>query len=51
MLTQEQILSEANRLNQAERQRQQVEATTIAHPEMDIDDAYKIQSAWMWLFS
>jgi len=47
MLTENQILAEANRLHDAEKKRQQVEATTISHPDMDVADAYKIQSAWM----
>ncbi len=47
MLTKEQINEEAQRLHQAEKQRQQVEATTVHYPEMTIDDAYAIQKAWM----
>lgn len=47
MLNDEQIKAEAQRLHNAEINRQQVQATTIAHPDMDISDAYKVQSAWM----
>jgi len=47
MLTSEQIKIEAQRLHEAEQSRQQIEATTIQYPDMVIDDAYKIQSAWM----
>ena len=47
MIQPDQIIKEAQRLHQAEKSRKQIEATTIAHPDMDIADAYKIQSAWM----
>lgn len=47
MLKEDQIKKEAHRLHQAEQSRQQVDATTVAHPNMDIDDAYRIQQAWM----
>jgi len=47
MLTEIQIKNEAARLNKAELDRQQVAATTTFYPDMDIADAYKIQSAWM----
>ncbi len=47
MLSKSEVIQEANRLHNAELNRHQVEATTIAHPDMDIDDAYAIQSAWM----
>lgn len=47
MLNSEQIKAEAQRLHDAENNRQQVEATTVSHPDMDIDDAYKVQKAWM----
>ena len=47
MLTEEQYKKEAQRLHNAEKNRQQVEATTIAYPDMDIQDAYNIQSTWM----
>ena len=48
-MTREHILAEAQRLDQAERNRQQVEATTMTFPDMTIDDAYEIQKTWMEL--
>ena len=47
MLNQEQIKVEAEKLHTAEKNRQQMKATTLLYPDMDIDDAYAIQSAWM----
>jgi len=47
MLTVEEVQNEARRLHQAELSRTQVEATTVLYPDMEIDDAYRIQSAWM----
>ena len=47
MLTDDQVQKEALRLDQAEQSRQQTNATTVHHPDMTIDDAYKVQSAWM----
>jgi 2-oxo-hept-3-ene-1,7-dioate hydratase len=47
MLNAEQVTLEAERLNEAETKRQQVKATTSLYPEMDITDAYKIQSKWV----
>ena len=47
MLTEEAIRAEAQRLDTAERTRTQVEATTVQHPDMTVEDAYAIQSAWM----
>lgn len=46
-MTKKDILAEAKRLHKAEKDRKQVEATTIAHPKMDVGDAYKVQKAWM----
>ena len=46
-LSQEAIHDEAKRLDNAERTRNQMEATTVRHPDMTIEDAYAIQSAWM----
>ena len=46
-MTNKDILAEAQRLHTAEKDRQQVEATTVAHPDMDINAAYKIQKTWM----
>ena len=47
MLTPEQTQAEARRLHKAERDRQQIDATTVHYPDMSIADAYAIQSAWM----
>ncbi|MCV6591301.1 MAG: 2-oxo-hepta-3-ene-1,7-dioic acid hydratase [Marinobacterium sp.] len=47
MLTSEQITNAANKLYTAERERQQIPALTLAHPEMTMDDAYQIQKAWV----
>ena len=47
MLTQEQIQQAAGDLHQAEKQRIQLEATTVRYPDMDMDDAYAIQKAWV----
>ena len=47
MLSKEDIRTEAERLHNAERTRNQVKATTIFHPEMTVDDAYAIQKEWM----
>lgn len=47
MLNKDQIKAEAARLHKAEKDRTQVEATTVSYPDMTIDDAYKVQSAWM----
>ena len=46
-MTKKEILAEAKRLHKAEKKRQQVDATTVSHPKMTIDDAYKIQKNWM----
>ena len=46
-LTDEQIRAEAELLDTAERQRRQVRQTTGAHPHMTIDDAYRVQAAWL----
>ena len=45
-LSDEQIAAEANRLDGAERARVQVSQTTQHHPDMSIDDAYRVQAAW-----
>jgi 2-oxo-hept-3-ene-1,7-dioate hydratase len=47
MLTEDQYKKEAQRLHNAEKDRKQVDATTITYPNMDIQDAYNIQSTWM----
>jgi 2-oxo-hept-3-ene-1,7-dioate hydratase len=48
-LDKNQIVAEARRLQEAEISRQQVAATTTIYPNMDIEDAYAIQNAWMVL--
>ena len=47
VLTASQIAACAQRLYQAEKQRQQVPAVSQAYPAMDMDDAYAIQSDWV----
>lgn len=47
MLSEDQIKHQAQRHHEAEKNRKQIEAITLTHPDMDIADAYKIQSAWM----
>ena len=47
MINKDDIQKEAKRLDEAERSRQQIEATTVRHPDITIEDAYAIQSAWM----
>ena len=46
-LSKESHIEEAKRLHQAEKDRKQVKASTVIHSEMDIDDAYQVQSEWM----
>jgi 2-oxo-hept-3-ene-1,7-dioate hydratase len=46
-LTEQIIQQEAARLDLAEKQRQQVDASTVSHPDMTIHDAYLIQDAWV----
>lgn len=45
-LTKEEIIFQAKRHHQAEQERKQVTAITVDHPDMTIEDAYAIQSAW-----
>lgn len=40
------VEAEAQRLDAAERNREQVRQTTLLHPDLTIDDAYRIQDAW-----
>lgn len=47
MLTKEQIQKEAERIHQAEQLKQQIQASSILYPEINITDAYQIQEAWM----
>ena len=46
-LSAEQIQFQAERHDKAESDRQQIQATTLTHPEMTIKDAYAIQKKWM----
>lgn len=46
-LTPTEIQRAAQELHTAERRRAQVRPLTIRHPDMDLDDAYAVQEAWM----
>ena len=46
-MTPEEILAAATALDQAERDRRQIGLLSLAHPGIDLDDAYKIQAAWI----
>ena len=46
-LTVEQVEAEAALLDQAETEAVQVRQTTTVYPEMSIDDAYRVQAAWL----
>ena len=48
-LTQEQIQNASQALYQAELERIQIDALTSTYPNMTMDDAYAVQSAWMEL--
>ena len=43
----EDIEAEAARLDEAERTRVQIRQTTSVHPDMTLDDAYRVQAAWL----
>lgn len=47
MLTEEQIKTAAERLYEAEQNRKQIPALTLQYPELDMNDAYAIQKAWV----
>ncbi|MDH3755058.1 MAG: 2-oxo-hepta-3-ene-1,7-dioic acid hydratase [Acidimicrobiia bacterium] len=47
MLADDDTLAEAALLDQAEIDRRQIRQTTTVHPEMTIDDAYRVQAAWL----
>lgn len=47
MLTDIQIRQAADDLYVAEQQRRQIDPLTLTHPDMDMDDAYAVQSAWV----
>jgi len=46
MLSKAQIQFQAERHHKAEQKRQQIKPVTVEHPNMSIEDAYAIQSAW-----
>jgi len=47
MLSTQQIQSAADDLYNAERNRQQIDPITLTYPDMSMDDAYAVQSAWV----
>ena len=47
MLTQAEIEAAAASLDEAEQQRVQVRSVSLQYPQMDLDDAYAIQQAWV----
>ncbi|MTC53773.1 2-oxo-hepta-3-ene-1,7-dioic acid hydratase [Providencia alcalifaciens] len=49
MLQQDIISTITQRLNQAEKSRQQIRQISLDHPEMTIEDAYAIQKEWVGL--
>lgn len=49
MLSPNAIAAAARSLDEAERTRSQIRMISLAHPEMEIDDAYAIQREWMRL--
>lgn len=48
-LTPDEIESEAKLLDEAERTANQIRQTTEVHPGMSLDDAYRVQAAWLEL--
>ena len=46
-LSDEQILAEAQFLDAAERERRQIRQTTSVYPHMSIEEAYRVQAAWL----
>jgi 2-oxo-hept-3-ene-1,7-dioate hydratase len=47
MLSNDDVAAAADALYDAERTRRQIAPLTLAHPAMDMDDAYAIQKAWV----
>ncbi len=47
MLTENEIQKAAADLYQAEQDRVQIDPVTLTHPQMDMEDAYAIQSSWV----
>ena len=48
-LTEADVLAEARLLDEAERDGLQIRQTTAVHPAMTIEDAYRVQAAWLRL--
>ena len=46
-LTEDQARAEAALFDEAERTATQVRQTTSVHPDMTLDDAYRVQAAWL----
>ena len=46
-VTEDEIRAEAELLDTAERERRQVRQTTSVYPHMSLDDAYRVQAAWL----
>ena len=46
-LTEQAVRDAADRLHAAELNREQIEPLTLTYPDMDMDDAYAIQAAWV----
>ena len=46
-MTGNEVLAAARRLDKAERTRQQVRMVSLDHPGMTVDDAYRVQKAWV----
>ncbi|MCY4339040.1 MAG: 2-oxo-hepta-3-ene-1,7-dioic acid hydratase [Gammaproteobacteria bacterium] len=49
MLNQEQITQAAAAIHAAEQERRPTRAVTLTHPDMSLDDAYRVQARWMAL--
>ena len=49
MLNDAQIARAAAAIHEAEKQRSQARAVTLEHPDMSLDDAYRVQAQWMAL--
>jgi 2-oxo-hept-3-ene-1,7-dioate hydratase len=47
MLSADDVTAAANALYEAEQNRRQIAPLTLAHPDMDMDDAYAVQKAWV----
>ncbi|MEE9415603.1 MAG: 2-oxo-hepta-3-ene-1,7-dioic acid hydratase [Acidimicrobiales bacterium] len=46
-ITDEEVIAEAQLLDNAESERTQIRQTTSVYPEMNLDDAYRVQAAWL----